>query len=54
MSYRYRLFLALSFGLLSLPGLFHRSAYGVLQRRSAARGPTADESNPGVRQYGDT
>jgi len=43
-----------SFGLLSLPGLFHRSAYGVLQRRSAARGPTADESNPGVRQYGDT
>jgi hypothetical protein len=31
----------ISFGLLSLPGLFHRSAYGTRQRSSAARGPTA-------------
>lgn len=30
----------MSFGLLSLPGLFHRSAYGARQRSSAAGGPT--------------
>jgi Na+-driven multidrug efflux pump len=31
----------MSFGLLSLPGLFHRAAYGTRQRTSAARGPIA-------------
>jgi hypothetical protein len=31
----------MSFGLLSLPSLFNRSAYGTRQRNSAARGPTA-------------
>jgi Na+-driven multidrug efflux pump len=31
----------MSFGLLSLPSLFHRSAYGTWHRSSAARGPTA-------------
>jgi Na+-driven multidrug efflux pump len=31
----------MSFGLFSLPGLFHRSAYGTQQKNSAARGPTA-------------
>ena len=31
----------MGFGLLSLPGLFHRSAYDARQRWSAARGPAA-------------
>jgi hypothetical protein len=31
----------MGFGLFSLPGLFHRSAYGTQQSSSAARGPTA-------------
>jgi MATE family, multidrug efflux pump len=31
----------MSFGLLSLPSLFHRLAYGTWHRSSAARGPTA-------------
>jgi len=31
----------MGFGLLSLAGLFHRSAFGTRQRRSAACGPAA-------------
>jgi hypothetical protein len=40
--------------LLSLPGLFHRSAYGIRQRSSAARGPICGCVKSWSRKYGDT